>query len=215
MKVNERPINPKVSVWTKDWFPKKGDELKQMDLYTVMKQCERISSSAEKGKSGSIFPYLSDEVNPYTLLFDGVVFVDIDNCQEVSHKIFDSFDKICGEMPNLLAMNFSYSKNIHCYFYDEDIKDDSSKYSERAILYLSAFASAVKKILGIDLRDIEGALDEHSKSPTQRLFLNHSTFKWNEHCCKALIKKDERNKLKAEYHSLFRIAESKRTIVET
>ena len=76
MKVNERPINPKVSVWTKDWFPKKGDELKQMDLYTVMKQCERISSSAEKGKSGSIFPYLSDEVNPYTLLFDGVVFVD-------------------------------------------------------------------------------------------------------------------------------------------
>lgn len=215
MKVNERPINPKVSVWTKDWFPKKGDELKQMDLYTVMKQCERISSSAEKGKSGSIFPYLSDEVNPYTLLFDGVVFVDIDNCQEVSHKIFDSFDKICGEIPNLLAMNFSYSKNIHCYFYDEDIKNDSSKYSERALLYLTAFAAVVKKVLGIDLRDIEGALDEHSKSPTQRLFLNHSTFKWNEHCCKALIKKDERNKLKAEYHSLFRIAESKRTVVET
>ena len=101
MKINERPINPKVSVWTKDWFPKKGDELKQMYLYTVMKQCERISSSAEKGKSGSIFPYLSDEVNPYTLVFDGVVFVDIDNCQEVSYKIFDSFDKICDEMPNL------------------------------------------------------------------------------------------------------------------
>lgn len=215
MKINERPINPKVSVWTKDWFPQKGDELKQTDLYTVMKQCEQISSSAEKGKSGSIFPYLSDEVNPYTLVFDGVVFVDIDNCQEVSYKIFDSFDKICGEMPNLLAMNFSYSKNIHCYFYDEDIKNDSSKYSERALLYLSAFAVAVKKVLEIDLRDIEGALDEHSKSPTQRLFLNHSTFKWNVHCCKASIKKDEINKLKAEYHSLFRIAESKRTIVET
>ena len=215
MKVNERPINPKVSVWTKDWFPKKGDELKQMDLYAVMKQCERISSSAEKGKSGSIFPYLSDEVNPYTLLFDGVVFVDIDNCQEVSHKIFDSFDKICGEMPNLLAMNFSYSKNIHCYFYDEDIKNDSSKYSERALLYLAAFAAVVKKVLGIDLRDIEGALDEHSKSPTQRLFLNHSTFKWNVYCCKTTINKDDIAKLKAEYHSLFRIAESKRTIVET
>ena len=57
MEINERPINPKVSVWTKNWFPKRGDELKQMDLYTVMKQCERISSSTEKGKSGSIFPY--------------------------------------------------------------------------------------------------------------------------------------------------------------
>lgn len=215
MKINNRPINPKVSVWTKDWFPKKGDELKQMNLYTVMKQCERISSSAEKGKSGSIFPYLSDEVNPYTLVFDGVVFVDIDNCQEVSHEIFNSFDKICGEMPNLLAMNFSYSKNIHCYFYDEDIKNDSSKYSERALLYLSAFAVAVKKVLEIDLRDIEGALDEHSKSPTQRLFLNHSTFKWNVHCCKATIKKDDIARLKVEYYSLFRIAESKRTIVET
>lgn len=122
MEDNVRPINPRISVWTNNWFPSKGDKLIQTDLYTVMKQCEQISSNTEKGKSGSIFPYLSDEVNPNTLVFDGVVFVDIDNCQEISSQIFDSFDKICVVMPNLLAMNFSYSKNIHCYFYDEDIK---------------------------------------------------------------------------------------------
>lgn len=215
MEVNERPINPRVSVWGNNWFPRKGDVLKEIDLYSVMKQCELISSNIEKGKSGSIFPYLSDEVNPNTLVFDGVVFVDIDNCQAISRQIFDSFDKICVAMPNLLAMNFSYSKNIHCYFYDEDIKNDSSIYSERAILYLSAFAAAVKNVLNIDLRDIEGALDDHSKSPTQRLFLNHSDFKWNVNCCKASIKKDDLNRLKAEYHYLFRVSESKRTLVET
>ena len=209
------PINPQVSVWTSEWFPKKGDKLQQMKLYNVMKQCERISPTTEKGKSGSIFPYLSDEINPYTLVFDGVVFVDIDNCQEVSSQIFDAFDKLCGAMPNLLAMNFSYSRNIHCYFYDEDIKNDSSKYGEQALLYLSAFAAAVKKVLGIDLRDIEGALDEHSKSPAQRLFLNHSAFQWNLCCCKASISKDDVKRLKAEYYSLFRIAEFKRTLVET
>ena len=209
------PINPRVSVWTKDRFPKKGEELKLVELYTVMKQCEQIPPTTEKGKSGSIFPYLSDVVNPYTLVFDGVVFVDIDNCQEVSSQIFDSFDKICVVMPNLLAMNFSYSKNIHCYFYDEDIKNDSSKYSERAVLYLSAFAAAVKKVLGVDLRDIEGALDDHSKSPTQRLFLNRSPFQWNVYCCKTSIKNDDINRLKAEYYSLFRLAESERTLVET
>ena len=208
-------INPRVSVWADERHPKTGEDLTLLDLYSVMKQCERISPDAEKGKSGAVFPYLSDVVNPHTRVFDGVIFVDIDNCSEISHIIFESFDKLCKAMPNLLAMNFSYSANLHCYFYDEEIKKDSSQYSERAILYLSAFAAAVRKILNIDLRNIEGALDDHSKSPYQRLYLNRSRFHWNIHCCKATIKEEELHRLKAEYHSLYRKIETQRTLVDT
>jgi hypothetical protein len=43
----KRLINPSVSVWTKDWFPKKGEKLKQVELYTVMKQCELIPPTTE------------------------------------------------------------------------------------------------------------------------------------------------------------------------
>ena len=208
-------INPKVSTWTHSRFPKKGEKLKITTLFTAMKQCERISKNANKGKRGSIFPYLSEVVNPNYFEFDGVVFVDIDNCQNVSETIFESFDKICGTLPNLLAMNFSYSRNLHCYFYDNEIKNNPSIYGEKALLYLCAFAAAVKKITDIDLRNIEGALDTHSKSPNQRLFLNHSEFKWNINCTTATISKEDVKRLKSEYFALYRISENQRTIVET
>lgn len=212
---NSTTINPKVSTWIHNRFPRKGEELKIIDLYTVMKQCEQISPETNKGESGSIFPYLSEEANPSYFEFDGVVFVDIDNCKNVSDKIFESFDKLCEVMPNLLAMNFSYSRNLHCYFYDKEIKENPSKYGEKAMLYLCAFAAAVRKITDIDLRKFEGALDTHSKSPNQRLFLNHSEFKWNVYCCSATIGNEDVKRLKSEYFALYRISENKRTIVET
>lgn len=208
-------INPKVSTWIHSRFPKKGEELKIINLYTVMKQCEQIPQNANKGESGSIFPYLSEEANPNYIEFDGVVFVDIDNCQNISDEIFESFDKICEALPNLLALNFSYSRNLHCYFYDKEIKDNPSIYGEKALLYLCAFAAAVKKITNIDLRNFEGALDTHSKSPNQRLFLNHSEFKWNIYCTEATIRREDVKRLKSEYFALYKISENKRTIVET
>lgn len=212
---NSTTINPKVSTWIHNRFPRRGEELKIIDLYTVMKQCEQILPETNKGESGSIFPYLSEEANPSYFEFDGVVFVDIDNCQNVSDKIFESFDKLCEAMPNLLAMNFSYSRNLHCYFYDKEIKENPSKYGEKAMLYLCAFAAAVRKITDIDLRKFEGALDTHSKSPNQRLFLNNSEFKWNIYCCSTTIGNEDVKRLKSEYFALYRISENKRTIVET
>lgn len=209
-------INPKVSVWTQERNPYKGESLTIMDLYTVLKQCEiGISTIAQKGKSGSVFPYLSNIANPSSLAFDGVIFVDIDNCANIADTIYDSFDEICELVPCLLAMNYSYSHNLHFYVYDTAIKNDPSKYGEKAILYLTALAAAVKKITGIDLRNIEGALDDHSKSPYQRMFLNRSEFKWNIYCTSTNFGKDTIKKLKAEYNHLYNITEGRRVMVET
>lgn len=75
------PINPKVSLWTKDYHPYKSDKLEELDLYTVLKYCENIDPSALKGKSGSIFPYLSSSIDATDKYSDGVLFIDFDPVQ--------------------------------------------------------------------------------------------------------------------------------------
>ena len=186
----ESKINPKVSVWTQERNPYKGEELHILDLYTVLKQCEvGIGDDTEKGKSGSVFPYRSNIANPSSLVFDGVVFVDIDECSEISKDIFNSFDKLCQIVPNILAVNYSYSGNLHFYLYDKNLKDGSAVYEDLAVLYLCCVARAIKNVLGVDLRDIDGALDTHSKSPYQRMFLNKSDFKWNIYCTNVNVPK--------------------------
>ena len=51
-------INPKVSTWIHSRFPKKGEELKIIDLYTVMKQCEQIPQNANQAKPSSFLKLL-------------------------------------------------------------------------------------------------------------------------------------------------------------
>lgn len=212
----ESKINPKVSVWTQERNPYKGEELHILDLYTVLKQCEvGIGDDTEKGKSGSVFPYRSNIANPSSLVFDGVVFVDIDECSEISKDIFNSFDKLCQIVPNILAVNYSYSGNLHFYLYDKNLKDGSAVYEDLAVLYLCCVARAIKNVLGIDLRDIDGALDTHSKSPYQRMFLNKSDFKWNIYCTNVNVPNATKKLLKSEYFKLYNNYNGVRTIVET
>lgn len=212
----ENKINPKVSVWTQERNPYKGEELHILDLYTVLKQCEvGIGDDTEKGKSGSVFPYRSNIANPSSLVFDGVVFVDIDECSEISKDIFNSFDKLCQIVPNILAVNYSYSGNLHFYLYDKNLKDGSAVYEDLAVLYLCCVARAIKNVLGIDLRDVDGALDTHSKSPYQRMFLNKSDFKWNIYCTNVNVPNATKKLLKSEYFKLYNNYNGVRTIVET
>lgn len=212
----ENKINPIVSTWTLQRRPYKGEELKLIPLYTVLKQCEvGIKEDSEKGTNGAIFPYMSTVANPSTIQFDGVVFVDIDHCSGVSDKIFNSFEDICKLVPQTLAVNYSYSRNLHFYVYDESIKKDPSKYGDKAIMYMCCLAAAIKKVTGIDLRDIDGALDTHCKSPYQRMFLNYSLFKWNINCFSAEVGKDTQKRLKSEYHHLYNQLNEVRTLVET
>ena len=181
------PINPKVSLWTKDYHPYKSDKLEELDLYTVLKHCENIDPSALKGKSGSIFPYLSSSIDATDKYSDGVLFIDFDHCSDISKTIYDSFDELCNILPNILGVNFSFSGNLHFYMYDLTVKENPQKYGVRNTFWMCCLAQAIKKITTIDLRTIDGCMDPHSKYFTQRLFLSRSSFRWNVNCCALTI----------------------------
>lgn len=199
-KLSMSRINPKVSVWTESYNPKKSDTLKEIDLYSVLKQCEIIDPLKEKGKSGSIFPFLSSSMNSSDKYSDGVLFIDLDNCSDFSQTIYDSFDELCKNLPNIIGVNFSHSRNLHFYLYDNIIIDNPSKYGERNILFMCCLSSVIKKVTGIDLRKIEGCLDTHTKSFYQRFFLSNSEFKWNPYCFPSKISKEDEKRLRSEYH---------------
>ena len=208
------PINPKVSLWVKEYFPKKSERLEELDLFTVLKHCETISTTAQKGKSGSIFPYLSSSIDTKEKYSDGVLFIDFDHCSDVSKIIYDSFDELCRILPNILGVNFSYSGNLHFYMYDTVVKETPTKYGERNTFWMCCLAQCIKKITNIDLRTIDGCMDPHSKYFTQRLFLSRSEFKWNIHCCALTISKSDEKRIRTEYHKWFQFNSIKPTAVE-
>jgi hypothetical protein len=101
--------------------------------------------------------------------FDGVVFVDLDKFTQTpelrgkQNEIFNSFDKISSEcLYNLLTMKYNPSGNLHAFFYHPLIKDEK-QYDEFAMMDLALLACAIKKILGIDLRDEKDTIDISSR----------------------------------------------------
>ena len=86
--------------------------------------------------------------------------------------------------------------------YDEDLKFNSEKYAKLNLLNMCRLAAAIRKVCGIDLREIEGCMDTHSKSIAQRFFLAHSEFNYNVYCRHCTISKKEEEQLKAEYHKV-------------
>lgn len=197
-----KSINPKLSVWAGKNNPQRHDKLKESNLYTALKRCEEISIETPKGEAGQIFPFVASTIGSEFKSSNGVLFIDFDHCAQVSQQIYDSFDELCKVVPNLLAVNFSHSRNLHFFMYDEDLKYNSDKYTKFNLLNMCRLAVAIKNVCGIDLREIEGCMDTHSKSIAQRFFLAHSEFKYNVHCCHCLIKKKEEEQLRAEYHKV-------------
>ena len=199
-------VNPKVSLYTKSKTPYTGALLKSTDLYSTLKYQETITKGV-KGQNGMIVMYTNNTAYPDKYSCDGLFYIDIDNVSEYSELIFDNFTAISEMFPNLLAMCFSASRNLHAFVYDERFKGDDidvEEYRMQSKIYLSVFAWIVKKVCNVDLRDVEGALDDHASRITQLMYLAHSEFKWNPYCVPTTIMKDDIKRLKAEYHTLFK-----------
>lgn len=201
-------INPKITYIAKSQFIKKGDILKETNLYSALKECESRSNhnyNNQKGREGSILRYLSPTAYPTTYKCDGLIWVDIDN-NEVTDQVIDNGEKLIQYLPNLLAIKKSASGNIHAFLYDEEFvtdEIDTSKYEERSLLYVATFAAAVKKVIGVDFRFKTGALDGCVKGLHQQIFMAPSGFFWNPYCAKFKWTKELKERLKAEYHTLF------------
>lgn len=199
-----KPVNPMVSFAMDGIRTPNGGKLKIVPLYDMMKMCASGEwKTLPKGKH-SIHAYKSNikGCKPYT--FDGVIFVDIDKfnaderLQGVQDVIFNRFDELCQDMPNLLCIKYSPSGNLHIFIYHQDIKD-GHKYEELARMYTCLLAKAIRHRIGVDLRDYDGAIDTHLCSPNQQLNVNDSPVRWNVMCSNITLSKKQKENLTAEY----------------
>ena len=203
-----KPVNPRVSFApngckTCNYSITGRDELKIVTLYDVLKQCASGDWKSLPKGAHSIHAYKSTRKGYTPFVFDGVVFIDIDKFNKVPELngwekiIFSKFKELCDMMPNLLACKYSPSGNLHFFVYHNDIKD-SREYEQLSKLYMCCLAKAIKMLLGLDLRDYEGALDGHMIA-TQQLNVNDSDICWNIMCCHAPLKKNQKEIIKSEY----------------
>ena len=219
------PVSPMVSFApmgnrTMNYANSRKEELKIVPLYDVMKMCASGEWKTLPKGAHSIHAYKSTRkgFKPYT--FDGVIFVDIDRFNKDERLkgwqdvIFNRFDELCNDMPNLLCVKYSPSGNLHVYVYHKDIKD-GHHYEELARMYTCLLAKVIRHRLGLDLRDYDGALDTHLCNPDQQLNVNDSPVRWNVMCCGLTITKKQKEILTAEYGEFMDAGERRRSDVSS
>ena len=161
----------------------------QVELLWVLEQCKQIPKEAKKEDiKASMFAFCADrfyrteEIIEKYIKTDGALLDDIDNCNDgTSQIIYDNFDLLCTKLPNLYAMWFSASKNLHVAFYTESLY--SEEYTHQELLSLVWLCEAVYEVTGIKLDDTKhtGSIDDHNKSISQRFRLNRiEEYKYNE-----------------------------------
>lgn len=215
--VTKTGINPRISYCPQGMYASKKSVLYPMKLKDILDRCASFEfKGREKGMSGCILPYISDKLGARPFKHEGVIIIDIDQFNKIPALsgqelvIYENFEKIASQyMPNLLAMNFSYSHNLHVFVYDPKVVDEKS-YNSMMLVYSAYFAEAVKKAIGLDLRNYEGALDDHQHAH-QKLFLNHSEYKWNNDCTQLEISGPDTIQLFKDFPMLFTSVDSRRT----
>lgn len=160
----------------------------------------KAHNNDQKRRDGSIFPYTNGSVVNNGFVSGGIIFIDIDNLGDAdADKIFNGFDIITSMMSNVVACNFSFSHNVHFFIYDSEVKNDATKYEEKARLWLMCIAEIINQKLNIDLKSIDGALDLHNTKISQRFFLNNTEFKYNDLCCDVTLDDKTIKKLESIY----------------
>lgn len=220
-KVTTTGINPRVSYSTQGKYARNGSAMEIVPLRSILDRCASGEfENKEKGASGSILPYVSTEFGKRPFVHEGVVILDLDKFNKEpelkgkENKIYEMFDEIAGKyMCNLIAMNFSYSHNLHIFVYDRNVVDAES-YNRMQMIYTVYFARVVKLLLEIDLRNYKDALDDHQKAH-QKLFVNHSPYKWNDYCTQMSISSKQLKILQSEYKGVFEKVVDNREVKES
>ena len=207
-------------IYTKNFSKSGKAELQLRALRELLKMCASGAFNGLKKGARAMYVYKSTRKGVHPYKFDGVICVDIDKFDEYSglkgkqNMIFDRFEELCNAMPNLLAIKFSPSGNLHFYIYHKDITDEY-EYEKLARTYLCCLCKTIKMVLNIDLRDYKGTIDPHVCNSNWGLNLNDTPVKWNNMCADIKLSKKQTDVLKAEYGEFMRVGERKLTNIES
>lgn len=145
-------INPRISYSSIGKFAKNGSKMSITTLKDVLNRCASDEfKGKQKGSSGCILPYVSEKLGDRPFVYEGVVILDLDKFNKEpallgkENLIYEKFEEIAMYMPNLLAINFSYSHNLHVFVYDQNVVDESS-YNKWSAIYMAVFARVINKI---------------------------------------------------------------------
>lgn len=151
--------------WSKDALPG-GDRIANLPTISLQEFIDAINGNDHT-------PYREDaagkKYNPGIFNTNDTLFLDIDHIDDYFEAIWEKLDDIIAACPFIALVKQSRSKSLHfiCVGHWNNIEE----HVERDMFYLACVAKAILKITGIDLREEEKALDVHTKSCEQRLFV--------------------------------------------
>ena len=143
-----------------------GDKIATLPVITIDEFIEAITGNDHT-------PYREDvagkKYNPGIFNTNETVFLDIDHIDDYFEEIWNALDDIMADCPFIAMVKQSRSKSLHfiCVGHWNNIDE----HAERDMFYLACVAKSILIRTGIDLRDEEKALDIHTKSSDQRLFV--------------------------------------------
>lgn len=190
------------------YLPKNGSPLQVVDLKQAWIAQTQMNPEAIKGSNGMIFPFSYKEFYPIEyireecLTNNGVIFVDIDCGVDYINQIYNSIPECNNRLYNGILAAARTKKGLHFLFLSQPKTAEEFRV---AVFYrLTALAWTIKEVTGIDLRNIDGALDACTFSIKQRLFLRYSKdVYWNDMAIPTEFDRNTLDTLRKEYKDLY------------
>lgn len=175
--------------------PSTGHSFQHVSLYDKLHEQLKYSKDSVKGSDGEIYAYLADSLGIRQAeeagknYSDGIIFIDIDKMSKTDvSTIYNSFEKITKELPNVLSCWYSnsyynQSKEYGGLHFILKVSNDivsANEYRYYVTWYGAILARMIYKVCNIDIRPNNGGLDKVTKGIAQRFYLNYSEVKWND-----------------------------------
>lgn len=193
-------------------YPKLGHKFRIYPFKKLWALQEKMPQEANKGECGMIFPYHYqyfhgiDKMREQNMLGNGLIFCDLDlHDLEQRDIVWDTL--VRANFNEIFTMSKS-KHGIHAIGLTESTTAD--KYHDIAMLYLAFLSNQILNKTGIDLRNIEKAMDTHNTNMGQRFFLGYSPeVWWSEKPCKFELYHESKSYLISEYPMLFTQSKAK------
>lgn len=214
--------------------PLTGTPLIEKSIFDIFELCKCLPDDGKKGEHGAIFTYNKETVGKASteyydsLMTGGVVFVDIDHIPStLVDDIFAKFDDINFECNSAIIgcqKSSSYYRrpgtdDTGVHFFLASRPCNGYDYVKFSSYSLALVALAIKKVLGVDVRNYGGndkVLDTSSCKISQRSFLYYSDYRYNETVIPITDGTYDLNSstLKNEYPELFKFTTEEFEVVD-